>query len=322
MTDLLGVLAVILGAIVWGAAGLGIWKIYVWISPRWRTAVMVVVLIAVCSAMGPWLFVIGVLAWFLGRWVGRAVYQRTGERWKQALATTMVLWLPFWDLVPGTVFFYHAVYKYGGVRIYERVRAEGYLLPSGVSGENRWKELRLDAYRRYRYIEVHIPQPDASRGHIAARMLPIFLPGYYQFFTMQITPQQCLAEQQLPDRRSHYVTDEFKLRHPPESALRDICVIAQRSNQPISRYRYEDTFREMLPDYPSWLSVRANSFIVESTKINQVIAQYSMVSFYSWLYPQLDHDYNLVWRYPRFGSDRESLEIADVIQPSNVSDGE
>jgi hypothetical protein len=316
MTDLLGVLAVILGAIVWGAAGLGIWKIYVWIAPRWRTAVMVVVLIAVCSAMGPWLFVIGVLAWFLGRWVGRAVYQRTGERWKQALATTMVLWLPFWDLVPGTVFFYHAVYKYGGVRIYERVKAEGYLeLACTFYCERRWVGLAKDPYQ---YIEVHIPQPEASRGHIPARVLPLFLPGYYQFFTMQITPQQCLAEQQLPDRRSHYVTDEFKLRHPPESALRDICVVAQRHDRSISRYRHEYAFREKLPDYPSWLPVWSGWSKLVDSKTDRVITQSYSPTFFSWFYPTLSRNFNLVWDYPPLGSNHQRLEISEVIQPLNV----
>jgi hypothetical protein len=280
---------------------------------------MVVLLIAVCSAMGPWLFVIGVLAWFLGRWVGRAVYQRTGERWKQALATTMVLWLPFWDLVPGTVFFYHAVYKYGGVRIYERVKAEGYLDRTCYGCEDRWTNLAQDPYR---YIEVHIPKPDASRGHIPARILPIFLPGYYQFFTMQITPEQCLAEQQLPDRRSHYITDEFKLRHPPESALRDICVVAQRRDRPLSRYQYDTLHHEKLLDYPQWLPALGSWKKVFDSKTDRVIAQSYGLSFYSWLYPGLNGDFNLVWRYPRFGSGRQWLEVSDVIQSSTVKSRE
>jgi hypothetical protein len=255
------------------------------------------------------------VAVYLGRWV----YRQTGKRWQQALVAALVLWLPLWDILPGYVLFLHAKHKYGGVRIYERVKAEGYLDRTCYGCEDRWTNLAQDPYR---YIEVHIPRPDFTTAQRADLRLPILIPGYYQFSAPKLTPEQCRIEEQPPDRRSYYVRDEWKNWTPPSNYLRDICVIAQRRDRPVSRYQYTHLSNSKLPDYPDWIPVWSSWDKMIDLKTDRVIAQFHYLSFYSWLYSEWDRNYYLVWQYPSFGSDRESLEIADVIQPSNVSDGE
>jgi hypothetical protein len=36
---------------------------------------------------------------------GRIAYAATGKRWVQAVAVVAVVWLPFWDVIPGWIMY-------------------------------------------------------------------------------------------------------------------------------------------------------------------------------------------------------------------------
>ena len=118
------------------------------------------------------LFVFGSFAlWIaIAIWVGFAVHKKTQKRWMQVATSLFVLWLPFWDVIPGYLAYRKSVDTTGGVRIYRIVAAEGYL-----SG---WVDTCFDCWRGlkhspFRYIEVERTKPNGLLQDIEP------LPGYY-----------------------------------------------------------------------------------------------------------------------------------------------
>jgi hypothetical protein len=256
--------------------------------------------ISVITIFAPISFVIGIL-------IGRSVYGEIGERRKRLVVIALVTWVPFWDLLPGYIAFRHAAHKYGGVRIHERVKAQGYLdLDCSYRCETRWTDL---AQHSHHYLEVYIERPSVMSGARPSTTLPILKPGYYQFFTKRITPAECQIERHLPDRRSYYVTDDWKNWSPSKNYLQNICVIAQRTDRSRSRYQYTSAHRERLSEYPHWLPIWADWRKVTDRKTSRVIAQSYRVYFRWWFLPS-----SPIWSYD--SSEKEFLfNIPDVIQP-------
>lgn len=202
---------------------------------------------------------------------GFLAYRLTGRRWVQLLVTIIVGWLPFWDLIPGSMLFHKTVRELGGVRIYRKVQAAGYLDLSCTDCKKAWRGLGNTSYG---YIEVHLQTPSNSPYD------PFFnaQPGYYQFKLENVSEAECSALSALPHRQAKY------LQFPSGQGIRTGCVISQWRAEPVSRYQSEaSTGWKLLPGFSSWLPMQASWRKIVDRDIGEVIAEKYSIRYVSWI---------------------------------------
>src|SRR5689334_15489983 len=85
---------------------------------------------------------------------GAYAYRRSHKWWAFLLVTVIVLWLPFWDVVPGVILFHKAVRDIGGVRVVRKVKGDGYLDRTCYATCSRDWGFLLGSSRGFRYIEA------------------------------------------------------------------------------------------------------------------------------------------------------------------------
>ena len=231
-------------------------------------------------------------------------YGVCGSRWIQIAVLLTLLWLPYWDLIPGLIVYREAVREWGGLHIYRTVRADGYL--SGVCSdcEHAWMYMRNSEYR---YHEIQVVEP-------APPYLLAPKPGYYEVRVYPLTHEQCTAIQ-LPQDTTRRIADG-------EWGVTGVCAVAKRRDRPISRYMYETSKSGGDPyPAPTWLGqkVKVSWQKVTDLKTGELIAKAGNVSLQTWIGPWMPFSYR------RFSSSRGErpydFNISEVIQPLSVNEG-
>src|ERR1041385_807357 len=87
---------------------------------------------------------------------GAYVYRKTHRWWAFALATIIIAWLPFWDVVPGVILFHKTARDIGGMRVFKKVKGDGYLDRTCYSTCSRDWGFLLGSSRGFRYIEAEV----------------------------------------------------------------------------------------------------------------------------------------------------------------------
>lgn len=122
---------------------------------------------------------------FLGAallWIGIAVglgfvVRRLSRKRSLQVATTLFLvWLPFWDVIPGYYLYQKAVREVAGVRIYDAAKADGYLDLTQTDCNSCWTNLRDSGYS---YLEIYrsgvtgvLFRQEQGAGYYTYRLLP------------------------------------------------------------------------------------------------------------------------------------------------------
>lgn len=242
-----------------------------------------------------------VLLLFIG-WIaiaiaaGKFAYKGTKKRWKQVLTVLFVLWLPFWDVLPGWIMYQKAVREMGGVRIKRTVEAEGYLDRTLPHCSDCWT--RLNSNGGYHYIEVFVANSNPQPGSLTAT------PGYYEFRYESAGSNQCVSLENLTN------ADRIQKRIPPGR-----CLVVIRRDVPTSQYEKlsgRSPYHEVKFLPTIWLSWN----MVRNRLTDETIAEAYRVHYKSWLgktfmFPQ--------WNYISSSTGQPLyFEIQDVIKPIGV----
>ncbi len=239
---------------------------------------------------------LGTIVWLsIAAAAGWLAWRQTHKRWLQIAISLFVLWLPFWDVIPGLYFYYKAIREVGGVRIYRTVKAEGYLDRTLTDCRNCWTALRDSPYE---YLEVEITASAAVEASLTPR------PGYYVFRFLENGDPGC---------------DDFEALSNVENlrklyGLRDACVSVERRPEPFSRYEYSSS-RGWMP-FNEEISIR---FIdqrwqrVSDLQAGELLAAASGLRFVSWLGAQIGIP---EWRFESMpNGERIEIDPKGVVQP-------
>lgn len=189
---------------------------------------------------------------------GCLAFRHTHKRWLQAAVSLFVLWLPFWDVIPGLYFYYKAIREVGGVRIYRTVKAEGYLDRTATDCYSCWTELRNSPYE---YMEIHRTVSWGTLSSVEPGA------GYYEYRLLPRGSEGCEPFESLPN------ADQIRTVR----GIRDRCVSFVRRSSPVSRYEVSAE-RDHIH-----LGVILFSRRVRDLLANETIAESSQIYFTSWL---------------------------------------
>lgn len=214
---------------------------------------------------------LGAIVWLgIAAAAGWLAYRQTHKRWLQVTVSLFVLWLPFWDVIPGLYFYYKAIREVGGVRIYRTVKAEGYLDRSLTDCRNCWTALRDSPYE---YLEVQITTSESAETSLTPQ------PGYYIFRLLQNAAPACQAFDSL--RNAENLRKLY--------GLRDRCVSVEYGAEPSSRYEYSSSRGWQLADGKnSYPSVQTSWQTILDLETNDVVAEAQAVRLVSWFSNQLE----------------------------------
>lgn len=148
---------------------------------------------------------------------GWLAHRYTGKRWLQIAVSLFVVWLPFWDVIPGLYFYYKAIREVGGVHIYRTVKAEGYLDLTVTDCTGCWTWLSGSPHR---YIEVLRTVPGMELPTLEAE------PGYYEYQLLPAGSAACQPFESLPNAA----------RIMRRRGIPGKCVAIARRDNAISRY--------------------------------------------------------------------------------------
>jgi hypothetical protein len=202
-------------------------------------------------------------------WVSVAVYRATHRRWLQVLAAVFMLWLPFWDVLPGLHFYHKAIREVGGVRIHRQVEAPGYLdlacqSPCRVAF---WELVKSP----YSFVEIKSEQA----GPWADPLTP--KPGYYEVRLFSQGSAECTNQSLPPEVTRRLLGDR--------DGVTGMCAIAKRHEEPVSLYRTESSNGWQRSDEYSWLrDVQVSWQRVVDNRTGEVIAQAASVSYRPWFF--------------------------------------
>ncbi len=158
------------------------------------------------------------LLWFgIAFGAGIGVYRVTGKRWLQVAAIVFVVWLPFWDVIPGYYLYQKAVREVAGVRIHQTANAQGYLDLTQPDCNSCWTDLRDSGYT---FLEVH------RTGATGVLFRFEQGAGYYTYRLLPRADERCLFFDSLPNAealRAYY-------------ALKERCLFWSFSPAPTSQY--------------------------------------------------------------------------------------
>lgn len=230
---------------------------------------------------------------------GTLLYARTQKRWLQVAATLVILWLPFWDVIPGLILYRGMVLERAGVNIYSHVRVPGYLDASSPNCQTCWSTLFTSNFR-YKYLEVYIGRRE--------RWLPTLTPqpGYYEFRKLPRDSAECLPFERLPN--VNRLRDQFKIG--------DYCVSATHRNAPISRYAYITS--------QGWVPIPTNLGIsgleirwqeIRNIRTDELLAEARAVRFRSFLGRWVGFP---IWEHTHEKTDgRIELHLEEVLIPNS-----
>lgn len=195
--------------------------------------------------------------------IGRLAFGATNRRWVQILAVLFVVWLPFWDVIPGYFIFRHAFNEIGGARTYKTAEVAGYLEGS-TDLPQIWPRLLNGPYE---YIEMHRTRP----GTVYPRQEGS--PGYYEYRLALLVDPACSASNAI---RPDEVSDSLDRR------LAGRCVLTIRRDEPISRYQYEISPWTRYIEWMAFPDVQIFSEKITDRTVNELLAEAYEVRFRSW----------------------------------------
>jgi hypothetical protein len=206
-------------------------------------------------------------------WMGIAVaagigaYRLSGKRWLQVATIVLLIWLPFWDVIPGYYLYQRAVREVAGVRIHQTARAAGYLDLTKTDCNSCWTDLRDS---RYSYLEVH------RTGATGVLYRSEQGAGYYTYRLLPRDDERCRVFDSLPnadDLRAYY-------------GLMERCLYWTVSPTPVSQYEVSsgvDYYRNSKRRWP----VRVVWRRVSDRASQGVLAESVQVDFFSWIGRQI-----------------------------------
>ena len=232
-----------------------------------------------------WLAIAGVAGWLLYRW--------TGRRWVQVIASLFLLWLPFWDVVPGLILYSRAIREVGGVRIHQTVRAAGYLDLSVTDCYSCWSRLQDS---NYGYLEV---RRTVKGGALAALENG---PGFYKYRLLPREDSRCELFESLPNAE----------RIRSNRGLGNWCVTSTFHAEPYSRYELSSGHRIYGHSSLPW-PVTIDWSRVRDRVSGEVLAESSQVHFTSWLGRKIGTPH---WKYIDQKDGRHiELRMTEVLLP-------
>lgn len=206
---------------------------------------------------------LGAIVWLcIAAAVGWLAWRQTHKRLLQIAVSVFVLWLPFWDVIPGLYFYYKAIREVGGVRIYRTVQAKGYLDRTLTDCDSCWTFLRTSPYK---YVEVQRTVPWGTLSTLEPE------PGFYEYRLLPKGSPECGPFESLPN------ADRIR----SVRGIRDLCVSSIHRSAPMSRYELSAETKQ-LPWGPGIYSRR-----VHDIQTNELLAESNQVYFTSWLGEQI-----------------------------------
>lgn len=200
-------------------------------------------------------------------WIGIAVgagigvRRLSGRRGLQVATTLFLVWLPFWDVIPGYYLYQKAVREVAGVRIHQTARAEGYLDLTQTDCNSCWSQL---SNREYGFLEIHRTGKTGVLDRFEQGA------GYYTYRLLPRDDERCRVFNALPNAeglRGYY-------------GLKDRCLFWTVSATPTSQYEvssgidYYGNSKRLWPVELVWRRV------VERGS-QRVLAESMAVSFFS-----------------------------------------
>lgn len=209
--------------------------------------------------------------------LGLVARRLSGKRWLQIVTVLFLVWLPFWDVIPGYYLYQKAVREVAGVRIHQTSKADGYLDLTKTDCNSCWTDLRDSAYS---YLEIH------RTG--ATGVLYRFEQGegYYTYRLLPRGDERCSVFDSLPnadDLRAYY-------------GLMDRCLHWSVSPVPTSRYEvssgidYYGNSEGWWPVEMAWRRVverQSRSVLAESVQANFFSRISRQIGFPFWAYTVL-----------------------------------
>jgi hypothetical protein len=224
------------------------------------------------------------------------VYKWKGDRWLQLAVTLFALWLPLWDAIPGYLLFQKAVREIGGVRIYKKVQAKGYL-DNFLHRNDCWNFLTSSPYA---YCESAAGDSNnSSLGPLNAKA------GYYEYRLAPIDAPECAPF------REHANVEVMQR----EYQLGPRCVVATRRDEPVSRYEYLEGEDRLAVSWPSAIAGWSRWTRVRDRVTGEIIAQATSVGYEPWILRWVgNHPFR--WGYTRDEEKRSFVLLPqDVINP-------
>lgn len=161
--------------------------------------------------------------------VAHIAFRWMHSRWAQVGVFVLVLWLPFWNVIPGWIAYHNAVREIGGRRIYQVVQAEGYLNLHSTDRARPWLGLKGSPFR---YIEIERTHPGWDTFRALEQR-----PGFYEYRLFKRGATECRATETIANIDELF--DSF--------GLRGLCVSSTWRSSPISRYTWDGGGWEPLP---------------------------------------------------------------------------
>jgi hypothetical protein len=149
--------------------------------------------------------------------VGLGVRRLSGKRWLQDITVVFLVWLPFWDVIPGYFLYQKAVREVAGVRIHQTAKADGYLDLTQTDCNSCWSTLRDSAFS---FLEIR------RTGATGVLYRSEQGAGYYTYRLLPRGDERCLVFDAMPNAdglRAYY-------------ALGDRCLFWSFSQTPSSQY--------------------------------------------------------------------------------------
>lgn len=209
------------------------------------------------------------------------------------MTTGVLLWLPFWDVIPGYYLYQKAVREIAGVRIHRTVQVEGYLDLSETDCNSCWSRLRD---QRYGYLEIR------RSGRTGVLVNAEQGAGYYTYRLLPRDDERCRLFDSLPNAgamRAYY-------------GLQDRCLYWTVSETPVSQYEvssgidYYGRSEGLWPVRLMWRKVVARSS-------SELLAESVQVDFFSWIGRQIGVP---SWIYTRDSvGQRIRFRIEEILKP-------
>ncbi len=158
------------------------------------------------------------LLWFaIAVAIGIGVHRLSGRRWLQIATVLFLVWLPFWDVLPGYYLYQKAVREVAGVRIHQTAKAEGYLDLTQTDCNSCWTNLRDSAYS---YLEIY------RTGATGVLYRSEQGAGYYTYRLLSRDDERCRVFDSLPN------ADPMRVYY----SLGERCLYWSVRAKPTSRY--------------------------------------------------------------------------------------
>ncbi|MCC7423906.1 MAG: hypothetical protein IT428_26885 [Planctomycetaceae bacterium] len=199
--------------------------------------------------------------------VGMGVRRLSGRRWPQFVTIIFLVWLPFWDVIPGYYLYQKAVREVAGVRIHQTAKADGYLDLTKTDCNSCWTDLRDSAYS---FVEIHRTGKTGVLDRFEQGA------GYYTYRLLPRDDERCRLFDSLQNAeslRAYY-------------ALKDRCLFWTVSPVPTSQYEVASGIDYYGNSKGLW-PVRLVWRRVTDRMSHRLLAESIQVDFFSWIGRQI-----------------------------------